>query len=430
MYRHETLDPRKNPRGFLVILFIFGMLEVLGFQGLLFGFDAQPYQLSGLFLVWVSFLGIVYFVCRPRGHVFFTSSPPMFWLLAIGFALLFRAQAIIAIPFLADDYQRYIFDGKLLLEGVNPYAVIPRALPELGGAYIPKPEIGTIYPPLAEGLFAITVWFGGTLLHWRLMNLLPDLLGAWLFYQLLKQFQLPTLWLLLWLWNPLIIKEGLHAGHLDIWTLLFVFLFVYFAHRGCLKLAALSLAGAVLVKLIPLLILPAWLTQLKTTRDRIHVTSIVTGSVLFGFAWFLPWHPFGNIAIFLQQVQGYGVLFYPLSKGFGAWGLNPEWAKWLINSLSGAIYLNWVFIQKRYSDKSSLYLLEIFLLFFVCSNMGFPWYLLVVLPWVLINANRLWLVFIGLSQLNFYAHQFHQPSTTLSISLLLVLILAIYQKKE
>ena len=53
-------------------------------------------------------------------------------------------MAFMAEPYLADDYERYLFDGRIQLSGVNPYAVIPINLPELGGVNIPKPEVKTI----------------------------------------------------------------------------------------------------------------------------------------------------------------------------------------------------------------------------------------------------------------------------------------------
>ncbi len=345
------------------------------------------------------------------------------------FALLFRVQVISASPFLADDYLRYLFDGKLILAGINPYAVIPLSMPELGGADIPKADIKTIYPPLAEGLFAISSWLGGSLWHWRLLNLIPDLLGAAVFYRYLIHRRLPGHWVVLWLWNPLILKEGLHAAHLDIWTLFTVMLFVYWAEKKKLSLAALALAAAVLLKLMPLILLPVWLLQLPNRRDRLITAGLTLGSILLGFTLFLPWHPFGNIAVFLQHIQGYGVLFQVLGQGFGLWQLDSEWIKWLLTSVGGALALYWVFILKRYQAQPTLRLLELFLLLYVFSSMGFPWYLLLVLPWALIQGHWLWLVFIALSELVFYSYQLDRQSNLLTAAALLALLLAACQQK-
>ncbi len=404
-----------------------------GFNMLLWSINPLSHQLDGLLVVWTGFLG-VFFLCKNQWHrkdlhsITSKESTFQFWAIVLFFALVFRVQVLLAFPFLADDYQRYLFDGKLILAGINPYAVQPLAFPELGGAEIPKPDIKTIYPPLAEGLFTVAAWLGGTLWHWRLMNLIPDLLGAVVFYRLLNRHRLPGYWTVLWLWNPLILKEGLHAAHLDIWTLFAVLLFVYWAQQGRLKAAALSLAAAVLLKLIPLVLLPVWLTQLSSHRERLIALGVISSVIAVGFAWFLPWHPFANLAVFLQHIQGYGVLFQVFQNGFGLWDLDPEWSKWLLTSLGGALYLHWLLVLKRNPPKPTLCMLEFLVLLFVFSSMGFPWYLLAVLPWVLIQGHWLWILFVALTQLNFYSHQVQISSTAMTGMAVLVLLLAVYQQ--
>lgn len=403
----------------------------LGFNTLLWSINPLSHQLDGLLVVWAGFLG-VFFLCKNQWHrkdlhsITSKESTFLFWAIVLFFALVFRVQVLLAFPFLADDFQRYLFDGKLILSGINPYAVQPLSFPELGGAEIPKPDIKTIYPPLAEGLFTVAAWLGGTLWHWRLMNLIPDLLGAVVFYRLLNRHRLPGYWIVLWLWNPLILKEGLHAAHLDIWTLFAVLLFVYWAEQGRLKVAALSLAAAVLLKLIPLVLLPVWLTQLSSHRERLTVLGVISSVIAVGFVWFLPWHPFANLAVFLQHIQGYGVLFQVIQSGFGLWDLDPEWSKWLLTSLGGALYMHWLLVLKR---NPPLRMLELLVLLFVFSSMGFPWYLLTVLPWVLIQGHWLWLVFVALSQLIFYSHQVQISSAAMTGIAVLVLLLAVYQQQ-
>lgn len=418
----------------LVLVMIFGCAIALGLHTLLWSPNPLNDHIEGLVIIWAGFFGVL-FLCKNLGlftrPVFNTSSNTtlFFWLVTLGLGLVFRFQVLLAEPYLADDYQRYLFDGNLILAGINPYAATPLSFPELGGADIPKPEIKTIYPPLAEGLFAIASWIGGTLWHWRLLNLIPDVLGATIFYRLLKRRALPGHWIILWLWNPLILKEGLHAAHLDIWTLLAVLLFVYWAEQGRWKVAALSLGAAVLLKLIPLVLLPAWLTQLSSLRERLIAVGVIAGTLAAGFACFLPWHPFGNIAVFVQHIQGYGVLFQFLGQGMGLWQLDTEWVKWLLSSLGGALLLHWVLALRRYHARAPSQLLELFLMLYVFSSMGFPWYLLPALPWVLIHGHWLWMLFVALSQLVFYAHQLQTPSAILTGISMLVLILAVYQQR-
>ena len=63
-------------------------------------------------------------------------------------------------PMLSDDVYRYVWDGRVQLEGVHPYRYAPvdPALGTLRDAHVfPRinhPEVPTIYPPLAQSLFA------------------------------------------------------------------------------------------------------------------------------------------------------------------------------------------------------------------------------------------------------------------------------------
>ncbi|MEM9862802.1 MAG: hypothetical protein AAF938_14360, partial [Myxococcota bacterium] len=74
--------------------------------------------------------------------------------------------AALALPVLSDDVYRYLWDGHVLLSGVDPYAHAP-ASPPLAGlrdadwARINHPVLATIYPPLAQGLFALGRLLGG-----------------------------------------------------------------------------------------------------------------------------------------------------------------------------------------------------------------------------------------------------------------------------
>lgn len=418
----------------LLLVTVFGGVIAVGFYGLLWSANPLSYHFECLLLVWCGFFAVLSFYKNKafKHDLCLTAEPSarlLFWVVILAYALLFRFQVLFAIPFLADDYQRYLFDGKLILSGVNPYAALPMSYPELGGLAIPKPDVKTIYPPLAQGLFAVTSWLGGTLLHWRLMNLIPDLLGAVIVYRLLALHGFPSHWLVLWLWNPLILKEGLHGAHLDIWTMLAVLLFVYWARLQRMKLAALALSGAVLIKLIPLLLLPAWLIQLTSLRDRLMVIALVSMITAIGFACFFPWHPFGNLVFFLQHIQGYGVLFQILLDSLAGRGMNTEWIKWLLTSLGGAVYVYWILILKRYQSQGPSRLPEVFVLLFVFSSMGFPWYLLAALPWLLLHGHWLWWVFFALSQLIFYSHQLQEANALLNWVTGLVLVLAIYHQR-
>lgn len=404
---------------------------------LLYRFTCESnYFLGALSLLWLAYLAMCYWVwqqARLSARHVHPQNPQqshlLLWSLIMIFSALFRIMAIQAEPFLADDFERYLFDGRLQLAGINPYNALPIMYPELGGADIPRPEVRTIYPPAAEALFAFAAWLGGDFLHWRLLNLIPDLLGGWVFVCLLKKFRLSPLLLSLWLWNPLILKEGLHAAHLDIWTAFFVMLFIYFASLKKIKTAAFFLAIATLVKLLPLILLPAWWLKLRNKSQRISALLICSGIIISGFCFYFPAHPFGNIAVFLQHIQGYGALFAVLNHI--TQDQASELIKGLLIAFGGAWYWHSIVSLRVYQRGSEIRLLELFFVLFVFSSMGFPWYLLLVLPLALLSHNVFLGAFVGLTHVNFYAHQLHQSSLFISVLLLVIFFLAFfYQRKH
>ena len=77
----------------------------------------------------------------------------------IGFAILFRLTLLPHDPVATDDIYRYVWDGKVAAEGINPFRYAPSDphLESLHGGDLPAkinfPKMRTIYPPLAQGLF-------------------------------------------------------------------------------------------------------------------------------------------------------------------------------------------------------------------------------------------------------------------------------------
>ena len=84
-------------------------------------------------------------------------------------ALLFRLSLLAVTPNLSDDYARFIWDGRLLAHGYNPYLYLPTHLVNTPTAAIAgltdslfqqlnSPRYFTVYPPLNQALFGLAVW--------------------------------------------------------------------------------------------------------------------------------------------------------------------------------------------------------------------------------------------------------------------------------
>src|SRR5205085_920200 len=80
--------------------------------------------------------------------------------LILGSAAALRLVVVLAPPYLSTDIYRYIWDGRVIAAGINPYRHIPTD-PELAGLRDAEifPNINrnnyapTIYPPAAEAIF-------------------------------------------------------------------------------------------------------------------------------------------------------------------------------------------------------------------------------------------------------------------------------------
>ncbi|HEV2802630.1 MAG TPA: glycosyltransferase family 87 protein [Pyrinomonadaceae bacterium] len=181
------------------------------------------------------------------------------------FAALFRLSVLFAPPFLSDDVYRYVWDGRVQAAGINPYAHVPAdsALVHLRDANI-YPNINrrdyapTIYPPLAQIVFFLTTRVSEQVVWMKFVLVLFEAAGLFALSALLASFGVPRELVLLAAWHPLAVWEIAGSGHLDALVVCFVALALLARQRKRDGLTGAFLASAVLVKLFPLVLLPAF----------------------------------------------------------------------------------------------------------------------------------------------------------------------------
>jgi alpha-1,6-mannosyltransferase len=184
--------------------------------------------------------------------------------LILGTAVLLRLIALAAPVFLSDDINRYIWDGRVQAAGINPYRYVPTD-PELAPLRdrLIFPNINrnnyapTIYPPVAQMLFAAANRFGETALAMKLMLAAIEGVGIGALLVLLRNAGKPLEQILLYAWHPLPVWEIAGSGHIDAAAVTFTALalaaFVGRRHGW----SAVALAAATLVKLFPAVLAPA-----------------------------------------------------------------------------------------------------------------------------------------------------------------------------
>ena len=163
-------------------------------------------------------------------------APPLLLLWAI--AVLARLVLLPLAPELSGDVYRYLWDGHVLGEGVNPYAHPPgdEALADLRTPWhgdINHPQVPTIYPPLSQLLFGLVDLAGGTVLAAKLLWLVFDLGCGFLLQRIAARTGRNPAPVLIWyLWSPLLIVETAWSGHFDVVGLFLMTALTWVAVRG------------------------------------------------------------------------------------------------------------------------------------------------------------------------------------------------------
>jgi len=185
----------------------------------------------------------------------------------------FRAVFILAIPNLSQDFYRFIWDGRMILEGFNPYLYTPESFIVNGDFPIAQAQelylgMGSLsaghftnYPPLNQLYFVIAGLFAGksilgSAIVLRLIIITADFGTLYFGKKLLEKLKLPAHNIFWYILNPFIIIELTGNLHFEGMMIFFLVWSLYLLYSGKWKLAAVIFALSVSVKLIPLIFLP------------------------------------------------------------------------------------------------------------------------------------------------------------------------------
>lgn len=186
------------------------------------------------------------------------------WLfIIIGSGVLFRLTLLPSNPIASDDIYRYIWDGKVIAYGINPFKYAPedRELNYLHSEIIPSkvnhPEMKTIYPPYSQFIFFLAYkFFGESFWGIKFFLLLSELLTIILLVSLIKKLNLPSQNILLYAICPLPIMQFMIDGHID-GTGFPVLLLVIYLYLNKKKISSFLIMGlSITTKFISGMILP------------------------------------------------------------------------------------------------------------------------------------------------------------------------------
>ncbi len=233
-----------------------------------------------------------------------------FWLVA-GLGVLFRLVFMGSIPVLSQDFYRFIWDGRLVFQGVNPYLFTPEAFVKDASSFLPitlfeaqdlYQGMGALngshysnYPPVNQFFFAIAALFSGksilgSVVVMRLILILSDIgilyFGRKLLLNLGKKPE-KIFWYFL---NPFVIIEMTGNLHFESVMLFFLVWSLYLLYNRKWLFSAILFGLSVSVKLLPLLLLPfvfQWFYSSKLKQKNslkllgFYAITLVTVAVTF-----------------------------------------------------------------------------------------------------------------------------------------------------
>ena len=336
--------------------------------------------------------------------------PSLWVIVAIG--LVMRAAMMVSIPVLEDDSYRYLWDGAVVANGVDPYEYAPAAAspnsafgfsepeataPDLerlkaladanreSHSRINYPYVSTIYPPLAQAGFLFAHWidpFG--LGGWRLILLLSDLVTLFLLLRVLEAYGRPALWVSLYWWNPLVLLQGFGAGHMDLLLLPFLLSALLMAKSKRIGLASLALAGGVAVKIWPVLLFPFLVRRFLSQPSKLALYSGLFGAAVLVLLLPQVLHalsPDAGLNAYASDWRTHAFIFSLLEDGvFAALDAPGQVARLTVAALIIALT---AFLTLRYGNDvdrlPSLCATVIAALIFL-SPTGYPWYFIWLAP--------------------------------------------------
>ncbi len=375
-----------------------------------------------------------------------------------------RLLLLPSVPSLSDDFYRFLWDGHLLVGGLHPFSHPPDWYMQAG---VPAVEnisqelyqglnsksYFTIYPPLAQALFAFAAWLGGGnmqagIILLRLPLFLAECGTVWLMLKLLKQYGLSRRRVLLYALNPLVVLEITANLHLEGLAVFFLLLLVWSlvrieksrlsGEKSKPFWTAVAFAGAVASKLWPLLLGPYLLLKLEGNK-RWQWLLLSAGILL---VLFVPL--FGkpllegmlqSLSLYYQRFEFNASLYYLLRElGYWIFGFN------LIVQLGPVLAVLAAGLILFFSNRSvkrgwdiSKTLLLLYGLFLLCATTVHPWYvipLLALMPLTNFRFPLIWSALVFLTYAGYTQAGYEEPMFLVALEYVVVILVLWWELKH
>jgi len=342
-------------------------------------------------------------------------------------SIIFRISLLPSEPtVLSKDMYRYIWDGRVQQNGINPYQYPPGAeelenmRDDLIFPNINRKDDPTLYPAGAQVFFRVFhALVGDSVFGFKGVMVFFDTLTVLVLMALLHNQGLNLLRIIIYAWNPLVIFEIAYSGHLEGLTVFLMVAALYLSaiHKQIPGIFMLALAAA--VKMYPALLLAAFLNR----GGRIK------GLIVFFLAILLLYLPFigaGNkISGFLPVYLKNPYEIFNLGLKYLLIRLIPGIDYYLLSLLFIAVLaIAGLVVFLRYKEDTEVlwyaYFLSGLLMILMPASLH-PWYVILIIPFLAIYPSAAWLIFtcsVTLSYLKYASPQGIMPTWILLVEYL------------
>jgi len=359
----------------------------------------------------------------------------------------FRLLLLFAMPALSDDFYRFVWDGRLLANGINPYTILPADFinsinyqnnveNNLIFSRLNSPNYYTVYPPLNQLIFATSATLSkgslfGNVIALRIFILLAEisLLFILMTNKLSDKYNLYS-------FNPLIIIELNGNLHFEGVVMCFLVLALSMGvkDRKLLVFSSFLFACAVCVKMLPLIFIPLIIKQLGWKKGIFYASMVGVFTALF----FLPFLDqmlieklFSSVNLYFQKFEFNASVYYLVrAVGFKIFGYNIIGTAGKIMAFltfSGVLFISWK------SKNLFVGALAILTLYFAMATTVHPWYATNLLAIAIFTTFRypiVWSYTIFLSYATYQTNLYQENLWLVALEYLLVLGMMIYELRN
>ena len=391
-----------------------------------------------------------------------------FWIWAV-IGITARVLFLPSIPNLSQDFYRFIWDGRLLISGINPYVFTPEqlangllktteltSLEAISNAKILIQGMGSLnashysnYPPINQLCFALAALFAktsvlGSVIVLRIIIIGADLGILYFGKKLLERLNLPEKNIFWYFLNPFIIIELTGNLHFEGVMLFFVIWSLYLLDKKRWVLAAILLGVSVSVKLLPLLFLPLFYKYLAPDglfkkgfwkMKKFYWVTLAT--IVFTFAPFASKTFISNfsatIGLWFQNFEFNASVYYIIRWiGFQTVGWNIIATVGLILPMVVFICIVLLAVFRKYNTTQKLItgMLLAVSIYFLLATTVHPWYIATPLLLSVFTKYKfplLWSFMICFSYAAYGANGFNENLSLVAIEYSVVIGVALWE---